>query len=139
MDGASKDKSGASSQQSAQSQSNANSNTAAVTNQNKTASSNSNNTSASSVPPNLVADEMFPDRYDGNLGHRMHNSSFFADIDADPSGSMMDLAPNEKFVHADFFNDFEDLCDDEKLDWFCVFDLYSLFIRILNKPLVFST
>ncbi|GIX77474.1 hypothetical protein CEXT_521021 [Caerostris extrusa] len=31
------------------------------------------------------------------------------------SGLLMDLAANEKSVHADFFNDFEDLFDDEDL------------------------
>uniref|UniRef100_A0A8D0ME88 COP9 signalosome complex subunit 9 n=1 Tax=Sus scrofa TaxID=9823 RepID=A0A8D0ME88_PIG len=29
------------------------------------------------------------------------------------TGLLMDLAANEKAVHADFFNDFEDLFDDD--------------------------
>lgn len=29
---------------------------------------------------------------------------------------MTDLSSNEKHVHADFYNDFEDLFDDEELD-----------------------
>nr|XP_014341160.1 PREDICTED: myeloma-overexpressed gene 2 protein isoform X1 [Latimeria chalumnae] len=31
------------------------------------------------------------------------------------SGLLMDLAANEKAVHADFFNDFEDLFDDDDI------------------------
>jgi len=31
------------------------------------------------------------------------------------TGLLMDLAANEKSVHADFFNDFEDIFDDEDL------------------------
>uniref|UniRef100_A0A3B5M9S4 COP9 signalosome complex subunit 9 n=1 Tax=Xiphophorus couchianus TaxID=32473 RepID=A0A3B5M9S4_9TELE len=31
------------------------------------------------------------------------------------TGLLMDLAANEKAVHSDFFNDFEDLFDDDDL------------------------
>lgn len=31
------------------------------------------------------------------------------------TGLLMDLAANEKAVHADFFNDFEDLFDDDDI------------------------
>ena len=33
------------------------------------------------------------------------------------SGLLMDLAANEKAVHADFFNDFDDHYDDDDFQW----------------------
>ncbi|XKL65191.1 hypothetical protein PGB90_005277 [Kerria lacca] len=50
-----------------------------------------------------VADEMFSD---GTGISEMDDS-------ANTSVVLMDLSANEKTVHADFFNDFEDLFDDE--------------------------
>jgi len=58
-------------------------------------------------PGTVAADEMFPD---GGGGPYM-------DLDeaGGTTGLLMDLAANEKSVHADFFNDFEDIFDDEDL------------------------
>ena len=57
----------------------------------------------------VAVDEMFPD---GGGGPYM-------DLDeaGGTAGLLMDLAANEKSVHADFFNDFEDIFDDEDLAW----------------------
>ncbi|XP_034231415.1 uncharacterized protein LOC117639655 [Thrips palmi] len=60
----------------------------------------------SSMKPNVVVDEMFPE-----------GAGPYMDID-EPGGSsglLMDLAANEKSVHTDFFNQFDDLYDDEDL------------------------
>uniref|UniRef100_T1KGW3 COP9 signalosome complex subunit 9 n=1 Tax=Tetranychus urticae TaxID=32264 RepID=T1KGW3_TETUR len=52
----------------------------------------------------VVVDEMFPEG-----GH-------FMDFD-DPSGTvMMDLTSNDKYVHTDFFNEFEDIFDEDNLE-----------------------
>lgn len=53
-----------------------------------------------------VADEMFSD----GMG--------ISEMDDSGTGGvvLMDLSANEKTVHADFFNDFEDLFDDENDD-----------------------
>ncbi|GFS94623.1 COP9 signalosome complex subunit 9 [Nephila pilipes] len=57
-------------------------------------------------PKGVVADEMFPE-----------GAGPYMDLEeaGGSSGLLMDLAANEKSVHADFFNDFEDLFDDEDL------------------------
>ncbi|CAI9729445.1 Hypothetical predicted protein [Octopus vulgaris] len=54
----------------------------------------------------VVADEMFPE----GVGTYM-------DIEeaGGSSALLMDLAANEKSVHRDFYNDFEDLFDDDDL------------------------
>lgn len=39
------------------------------------------------------------------------------DDSGNASGMLMDLSANEKTVHADFFNDFDDLFDDDNDDW----------------------
>nr|XP_024219044.1 COP9 signalosome complex subunit 9 [Halyomorpha halys] len=59
------------------------------------------------MKPTLVADEMFPE----GAGPYME-----LEEGGGSSGLLMDLATNEKAVHPDFFNDFEDLYDDENLD-----------------------
>ena len=38
------------------------------------------------------------------------------DDSGNASGMLMDLSANEKTVHADFFNDFDDLFDDDNDD-----------------------
>lgn len=58
---------------------------------------------------NLVVDEMFPDRMDGPFGHVLD-----MDDAAGPS-NMMDMS-QEKMVHSDFYNNFDDLFDDNNLD-----------------------
>jgi len=56
------------------------------------------------MKPTLVADEMFPE-----------GAGPFLDFDEAAGGCLlMDLAANEKDVHCDFFNDFEDLCDEDE-------------------------
>lgn len=58
------------------------------------------------MKPSMVADEMFPE-----------GAGPYMDLD-EPGGSgglLMDLTANEKAVHADFHNDFDDLFDDEDL------------------------
>ena len=57
---------------------------------------------------NVVVDEMFPDRMDGPFGHMLE-----MDDVAGPS-NLMDMT-QEKMVHSDFYNDFDDLFDDEDL------------------------
>ncbi|XP_074658138.1 COP9 signalosome complex subunit 9-like [Tubulanus polymorphus] len=60
-----------------------------------------------SNPP--VPDEMFPE----GAGPYMDIEEV---IEAGGSSALlMDLAANEKSVHADFYNDFDDLFDDEDL------------------------
>lgn len=57
-------------------------------------------------PATIVADEMFPE-----------GAGSYMDME-EAGGStalLMDLAANEKAVHSDFFNDFDDLFDDEDL------------------------
>jgi len=58
------------------------------------------------MKPTVVADEMFPEG--------VHP---FLDMDDIGSGSALtiDLTQNEKLVHSDFFNDFEDLFDDQDI------------------------
>lgn len=58
------------------------------------------------MKPTIVADEMFPE-----------GAGPYMDMEESggPSALLLDLAANEKSVHADFFNDFEDLYDDEDL------------------------
>lgn len=61
----------------------------------------------------LVVDEMFPERMDGVFDEEMY-------LSAGPSGSghhfgnsyQMD-GSNEKYVHTDFYNAFDELFDDE--------------------------
>lgn len=57
-------------------------------------------------PAAIVADEMFPE-----------GAGPYMDIEeaGGSSALLMDLAANEKSVHSDFFNEFEDLFDDEDL------------------------
>lgn len=54
---------------------------------------------------NLVADEMFPE-----------GPGAYMDLDEPGGSNMVDLTSNEKFVHADFFNEFDDLFDDDDLE-----------------------
>ncbi|XP_076098787.1 COP9 signalosome complex subunit 9-like [Mytilus galloprovincialis] len=59
------------------------------------------------MKPSIVAvDEMFPE-----------GAGPYMDIEeaGGSSALLMDLAANEKSVHADFYNDFDDLFDDEDL------------------------
>ncbi|XP_005176984.1 COP9 signalosome complex subunit 9 [Musca domestica] len=60
------------------------------------------------MKPTLAADEMFPE---GGGYMDMEESG-------GSSAILMDLASNEKHVHADFYNDFDDLFDDEDDDLF---------------------
>ena len=53
-----------------------------------------------------VADEMFPDG-----PFEMHNME--TEEMAAGGSSLMDLTANEKLVHTDFYNNFDDLCDDD--------------------------
>ncbi|XP_055625500.1 COP9 signalosome complex subunit 9 [Toxorhynchites rutilus septentrionalis] len=57
------------------------------------------------MKPTVVADEMFPE-----------GPGPFMDLEeaGGSTGLLMDLAANEKDVHADFFNDFEDLFDEDE-------------------------
>ncbi|XP_018900651.1 COP9 signalosome complex subunit 9 [Bemisia tabaci] len=59
------------------------------------------------MKPTVVADEMFPE-----------GAGPYMDIEEaeESSGILLDLAANDKAVHGDFFNDFEDLYDDEDLE-----------------------
>lgn len=56
------------------------------------------------IQKRVVKDEMFPE-----------GAGPYVDLDeaGGSTGLLMDLAANEKAVHADFFNDFEDLFDDD--------------------------
>lgn len=55
-----------------------------------------------------VADEMFPEGAYSEMEE--------ASVGTSSSVQMMDIAANEKTVHSDFYNDFDDLFDDEDLD-----------------------
>ncbi|GLH00395.1 COP9 signalosome complex subunit 9 homolog [Gryllus bimaculatus] len=69
------------------------------------------------MKPTVVADEMFPE-----------GAGTYMDLEeaGGSSGLLMDLAANEKAVHADFFNDFDDLYDDDDLQ-----SKISLFSHVL--------
>ena len=54
----------------------------------------------------LVADEMFPDGA----------GSYIELEEVGGSRLLVDLTASEKAVHADFFNDFDDLYDDDDLE-----------------------
>lgn len=56
---------------------------------------------------NVVADEMFPD---GEISDEVAVET------SSSSMQLADLTANEKMVHADFYNKFDDLFDDENLD-----------------------
>lgn len=60
------------------------------------------------MKPSMVADEMFPE-----------GAGPYMDLDeaGGSGGLLMDLTANEKAVHSDFHNDFDDLFDDEDLSW----------------------
>jgi len=58
------------------------------------------------MKPTLVADEMFPEGAGPYMDLEWAGGS---------SGLLMDLTANEKAVHADLFNDFYDLYDDDDL------------------------
>ena len=64
---------------------------------------------------NPAVDEMFPERFDGHAMRMTGQSSYFPDLD-EAGGSMMDMGSSDKFVHADFYNAFDDLFDEEDLD-----------------------
>ncbi|CAH0557291.1 unnamed protein product [Brassicogethes aeneus] len=59
------------------------------------------------MKPAIVADEMFPE----GAGPYMD----LEEVAGGSTGLLMDLTANEKAVHGDFFNEFEDLYDDEDL------------------------
>lgn len=58
------------------------------------------------MKPAIVADEMFPE-----------GGGPYMDLEeaGGSSNLLMDLAANEKAVHGDFFNDFDDLYDEDDL------------------------
>ncbi|KAB0797866.1 hypothetical protein PPYR_08859 [Photinus pyralis] len=58
------------------------------------------------MKPAIVADEMFPE-----------GAGPYMDLEeaGGSSNLLMDLAASEITIHADFFNDFDDLYDDEDL------------------------
>ncbi|XP_034172866.1 COP9 signalosome complex subunit 9 isoform X1 [Osmia lignaria lignaria] len=58
------------------------------------------------MKPTLVADEMFPDGA----------GSYIELEEVGGSRLLVDLTASEKAVHADFFNDFDDLYDDDDLE-----------------------
>ena len=58
-------------------------------------------------PTSIVADEMFPEGAGNYMDFEEATGS---------SGLMMDLTSNEKFVHTDFFNNFDDLLDEDDLE-----------------------
>ncbi|XP_026667459.1 COP9 signalosome complex subunit 9 [Ceratina calcarata] len=55
------------------------------------------------MKPTLVADEMFPEGA----------GSYIELEEVGGSRLLVDLTASEKAVHSDFFNDFDDLYDDE--------------------------
>ncbi|XP_017753517.1 PREDICTED: myeloma-overexpressed gene 2 protein homolog [Eufriesea mexicana] len=57
-------------------------------------------------PNTLVADEMFPEG----------GGSYIELEEVGGSRLLVDLTASEKAVHADFFNDFNDLYDDDDLE-----------------------
>uniref|UniRef100_A0A0B6Y0P1 COP9 signalosome complex subunit 9 n=1 Tax=Arion vulgaris TaxID=1028688 RepID=A0A0B6Y0P1_9EUPU len=57
-------------------------------------------------PAAIVADEMFPEGAGSYMEMEEAGGS---------SALLMDLAANEKAVHSDFFNEFDDLYDDDDI------------------------
>ncbi|TKC45512.1 hypothetical protein EI555_019747, partial [Monodon monoceros] len=83
-----------------------------------------------------AVDEMFPE-----------GAGPYVDLDeaGGSTGLLMDLAANEKAVHADFFNDFEDLFDDDDIQlchdvvwWIASKDSFRWFQRTCGKHLKFG-
>ncbi|XP_076628863.1 COP9 signalosome complex subunit 9 [Colletes latitarsis] len=58
------------------------------------------------MKPSLVADEMFPEGA----------GSYIELEEVGGSRLLVDLTTSEKAVHSDFFNDFDDLFDEDDLD-----------------------
>ncbi|KAK6293085.1 hypothetical protein J4Q44_G00365860 [Coregonus suidteri] len=73
-----------------------------------------------------AVDEMFPE-----------GAGPYVDLDeaGGSSGLLMDLAANEKAVHSDFFNDFEDLFDDEDLQWLSLQQPIAALVAVPLDPL----
>ncbi|XDB65455.1 hypothetical protein AB1E18_018746 [Capra hircus] len=71
-----------------------------------------------------AVDEMFPE------GARP-----YVDLDeaGGSTGLLMDLAANEKAVHADFLNDFEDLFDDDDIHFPILFRLQEFYLPVPLK------
>ena len=65
----------------------------------------------------MVADEMFPDGPGAGVDFG-DVEDVVRDVSAGaggPAGLLNDLTASDKTVHADFFNNFGDLCDDDDL------------------------
>lgn len=80
--------------------------------------SNSNHPNNTSSHP--AVDEMFPERFDGIRDHGPRSGShfsYFEELEA-AGGSLMreEWGREEKLVHTDFYNNFDDLFDDENLE-----------------------
>jgi hypothetical protein len=91
------------------------------TNCNNTTAALSNHNQANHSDPgvsNQVVDEMFPERMEQSYSNPFQQPHWSYDVDESGYGPqhMMDAANHEKFVHADFYNDFDDLFDEENLD-----------------------
>ncbi|XP_063501912.1 COP9 signalosome complex subunit 9 isoform X1 [Symphalangus syndactylus] len=68
--------------------------------------------------PSLGCDMVFPLLWSCGSGRSMMaagTGTSEAEQAGGSTGLLMDLAANEKAVHADFFNDFEDLFDDDDI------------------------
>lgn len=60
------------------------------------------------MKPHVVVDEMFPEGAYSDMDE--------VSVGTSSSTQMMDIAANEKSLHADFYNNFDDLFDDNDLD-----------------------
>ncbi|XP_014217770.1 COP9 signalosome complex subunit 9 [Copidosoma floridanum] len=66
-------------------------------------------------PTPLVADEMFPEGAGRFMSFEMISDNM-EEMAGGSNSIMIDIGTDEKAVHADFFNKFEDLFDDDDLE-----------------------
>ncbi|XP_014231537.1 COP9 signalosome complex subunit 9 isoform X2 [Trichogramma pretiosum] len=67
-------------------------------------------------PSPVVADEMFPEGVHGRYLPFEMVADNMEDIAGGSGPIVVDIAGDEKSVHIDFYNDFDDLFDDNDLD-----------------------
>ena len=63
-----------------------------------------------------MAEKIFPDG-PGPLNFVNNKKEMRDGTSSGPAGLLAELTANGKTVHADFYNRFEDLYDDDDLDW----------------------
>ncbi|KYM79628.1 hypothetical protein ALC53_09936 [Atta colombica] len=68
------------------------------------------------MKPTLVADEMFPEGAGPYVELEEVMLCMYSSDEVGGSRLLVDLTASEKAVHSEFFNDFDDLYDDDDLE-----------------------